>query len=212
MKKLLLLVMAAMLAFAADAQQIGVTGGFNVSNWTKSDYTDPKTGFNIGLKAEYEVAEPFFIEGSFLVARQGLKFSYKDRWTDDMSITTWSIRVPINFGYKFHLNSTFDVAPKVGIYGAFAVGGSTESDYVNQLDGSKPYDGYNPYKDFEDFTLDGNNFKRPDFGFGFGANVYIAEHFEVSTGWEFGVCDTWENEAYKNTHNHNWYVNLAFLF
>lgn len=205
MKKLLLLVMAAMLAFAADAQQIGLTGGFNVSNWTKSDYTDPKTGFNIGLKAEYEVAEPFFIEGSFLVARQGLKFSQEDWYESDFSFTTWSIRVPINFGYKFHLNSTFDVAPKVGIYGAFAVGGSSESDYA-------PLDGINPYKDFEDVSSDMNNFKRPDFGFGFGANVYIAEHFEVSTGWEFGVCDTWENEAYKNTHNHNWYVNLAFLF
>ena len=63
-------------ASAQDDFMWGLTGGLNVSSFS-GDYNDiehnAKAGFNVGLKAEYNVADPFFIEGTVALSGKGFK-------------------------------------------------------------------------------------------------------------------------------------------
>lgn len=201
MKKFLLVVATALLGFTANAQETlwGITGGLNVSS-LNGDVYKPKAGFNVGAKAEYEIAAPFFAEASAVLSGKGFKIdddvlNYAiNRDPDDKAkVDMWYLHIPVNFGYKFDINDNFTVAPKAGVFVDLGLWGSDDGDN-------------NPFTDYDDMNLD--NFNRFDFGFGLGANLWAAKHFEVSTGYEFGMVKAYK----KDSNTRNWYLNLAFLF
>ncbi|MCQ2207544.1 MAG: PorT family protein [Paludibacteraceae bacterium] len=225
MKKFLLAVATALLcissASAQDEFMWGLTGGLNVSGFS-GDYRSEsfnhgtKAGFNIGLKAEYEIAEPFFIEGAFALSGKGFSLGYSKEALNDPNlgdvlvanrieldsknkVDLWYLHIPFNFGYKFEINDYLAVAPKVGVYIDLGLWGSDSYD-------NNPFTDYDNWKD--NIYFENNVFNRFDFGFGFGANFWAAQHFELSTGYEMGMVKAYKAESKPR----NWYLNLAFLF
>ena len=199
-----------MCAFAVNADpEWGLTAGLNVSTWNGSD-CDARAGFNIGVKMEDEVSAPFFIEAGVLLSNKGCKWSQDmdNSWDENFSL--WYLHVPVNFGYKFDLNENLQIAPKVGIYGAVGLWGDDGNDN-------------DPFYDFDNKSNNSvscDNFNHFDFGFNLGVNFYVQKHFEVSTGYEFGMVNVWDGIKYDDnkvlkaddSKNRNWYLNLAFLF
>lgn len=211
MKRVLLLIASfIMCAFAVNADpEWGLTAGLNVSTWNGSD-CDARAGFNIGVKMEDEVSAPFFIEAGALLSNKGCKWSQDmdNSWDENFSL--WYLHVPVNFGYKFDLNENLQIAPKVGIYGAVGLWGDDGNDN-------------DPFYDFDNKSNNSvscDNFNHFDFGFNLGVNFYVQKHFEVSTGYEFGMVNAWDGIKYDDnkvlkaddSKNRNWYLNLAFLF
>lgn len=211
MKRVLLLIASfIMCAFAVNADpEWGLTAGLNVSTWNGSD-CDARAGFNIGVKMEDEVSAPFFIEAGVLLSNKGCKWSQDmdNSWDENFSL--WYLHVPVNFGYKFDLNENLQIAPKVGIYGAVGLWGDDGNDN-------------DPFYDFDNKSNNSvscDNFNHFDFGFNLGVNFYVQKHFEVSTGYEFGMVNVWDGIKYDDnkvlkaddSKNRNWYLNLAFLF
>lgn len=199
MKKITLLLFATLLAVAANAQELmwGLTGGLNVS-CLNGKYYKAHAGFNVGAKAEYDIADPFFVEASALLSGKGFKLKVTDNdEIDKFKVDMWYLHVPMNFGYKFNINDVIAVAPKAGIYLALGLWGSDDND-------NDPFK-YGDNKNYADFTSDFNRF---DFGFGLGANAWFAKHFEVSTGYEFGMVKSYK----KDSNPRNWYLNIGFLF
>ena len=211
MKRVLLLIASfIMCAFAVNADpEWGLTAGLNVSTWNGSD-CDARAGFNIGVKMEDEVSAPFFIEAGVLLSNKGCKWSQDmdNSWDENFSL--WYLHVPVNFGYKFDLNENLQIAPKVGIYGAVGLWGDDGNDN-------------DPFYDFDNKSNNSvscDNFNHFDFGFNLGVNFYVQKHFEVSTGYEFGMVNAWDGIKYDDnkvlkaddSKNRNWYLNLAFLF
>jgi hypothetical protein len=211
MKRVLLLIASfIMCAFAVNADpEWGLTAGLNVSTWNGSD-CDARAGFNIGVKMEDEVSAPFFIEAGALLSNKGCKWSQDmdNSWDENFSL--WYLHVPVNFGYKFDLNENLQIAPKVGIYGAVGLWGDDGNDN-------------DPFYDFDNKSNNSvscDNFNHFDFGFNLGVNFYVQKHFEVSTGYEFGMVNVWDGIKYDDnkvlkaddSKNRNWYLNLAFLF
>jgi hypothetical protein len=199
-----------MCASAVNADpEWGLTAGLNVSTWNGSD-CDARAGFNIGVKMEDEVSAPFFIEAGVLLSNKGCKWSQDmdNSWDENFSL--WYLHVPVNFGYKFDLNENLQIAPKVGIYGAVGLWGDDGNDN-------------DPFYDFDNKSNNSvscDNFNHFDFGFNLGVNFYVQKHFEVSTGYEFGMVNVWDGIKYDDnkvlkaddSKNRNWYLNLAFLF
>ena len=211
MKRVLLLIASfIMCASAVNADpEWGLTAGLNVSTWNGSD-CDARAGFNIGVKMEDEVSAPFFIEAGALLSNKGCKWSQDmdNSWDENFSL--WYLHVPVNFGYKFDLNENLQIAPKVGIYGAVGLWGDDGNDN-------------DPFYDFDNKSNNSvscDNFNHFDFGFNLGVNFYVQKHFEVSTGYEFGMVNAWDGIKYDDnkvlkaddSKNRNWYLNLAFLF
>ena len=211
MKRVLLLIASfIMCAFAVNADpEWGLTAGLNVSTWNGSD-CDARAGFNIGVKMEDEVSAPFFIEAGVLLSNKGCKWSQDmdNSWDENFSL--WYLHVPVNFGYKFDLNENLQIAPKVGIYGAVGLWGDDGNDN-------------DPFYDFDNKSNNSvscDNFNHFDFGFNLCVNFYVQKHFEVSTGYEFGMVNVWDGIKYDDnkvlkaddSKNRNWYLNLAFLF
>ena len=224
MKRVLLLIASfIMCAFAVNADpEWGLTAGLNVSTWNGSD-CDARAGFNIGVKMEDEVSAPFFIEAGALLSNKGCKWTASyNNFSRDYNYSLWYLHVPVNFGYKFDLNENLQIAPKIGIYAGIGLWGDDD----NSDD---------PFYDYDDKDIKYNNlslceysnFNHFDFGFGLGANFYIQKHFEISTGYEFGMVDTWDDIKFgkdipivegsklfgaDDSKNRNWYLNLAFIF
>ena len=211
MKRVLLLIASfIMCASAVNADpEWGLTAGLNVSTWNGSD-CDARAGFNIGVKMEDEVSAPFFIEAGVLLSNKGCKWSQDmdNSWDENFSL--WYLHVPVNFGYKFDLNENLQIAPKVGIYGAVGLWG----------DDGKDNDPFYDFDNKSNNSVSCDNFNHFDFGFNLGVNFYVQKHFEVSTGYEFGMVNVWDGIKYDDnkvlkaddSKNRNWYLNLAFLF
>lgn len=202
MKKILLplfILLMAFPSFASDDLSFGVTAGLNVSSFNDGDLK-AKTGFNIGAKCEYVIEHPWFVEGAALLSNRGFKFDYSynnGEYAYDNTANLWYLHVPVSFGYKFDLNQSLTIAPKLGLFAGLGLWGSDDDDD-------------DPFTDYDSEFK--HNIERGDFGFSFGANLWIVNHLEVSTGYEMGAVDNWSNKYGLNSHSRNWYLNLAFLF
>src|SRR5574344_358804 len=200
MKKLLFIAVAAMFAMCANAQNFGITVGLNESSFADGDY-DSRTGFNLGVKLEADAAEGFYYEGSALFSRKGYEFEQSVLFTsvtDDVDL--YYLEVPINLGYKFNVNDNFQIAPKAGIYLAGGLFGN---------DDKMDCDPFADYNDKTDGVVDDDN--RFDAGLGIGANFWIARHFEISTGYEFGLVKV-NKDISDDSQNRNFYDTFAYIF
>ena len=204
MKKLLFIAVAAMFAMCANAQKFGITAGLNVSSWTDED-CDSHVADNIGVKLEADAEEGFYYEGSALFTEKGVDYKVKtsilgvDVSSSSNKMDLYYLEVPINLGYKFNISDNFQIAPKGGIYLAAGLFGNDDDD-------NDPFSDYNSKTD--GIIDDCNRF---DAGLGIGANFWIARHFEISTGYEFGLVEV-NKDMSDDSQNCNFYANFAYIF
>jgi len=211
-----LFVLLGLTSTAVAQVQLGVKGGVNissVSNYNKAFKSDllssdidvkidnkQKTGFNVGLFAQIDVAYTnFFIQPELLFTSQGAKAneSYKTELggidfvnDNDHSITLNYFQVPIYLGYKLDL-IVMDFIVGAGPYFAYGLWAS-------------------------DDLFDDKAFQRFDAGLALIAGFEISR-LQITAGYDLGLTNGgkdkfWDGKKSSSLRNRNFKIGIGYFF
>lgn len=201
MKKILLLLVAAMATCTLSAQELrwGVTGGLNFANvhFSEPNSSDCYIGFNAGVKAEYDledaIASGFYADARLLYTLKG------GRWSG-IHQNLGYISLPLNFGYRYALSNDVKLFGGLGPYLAIGVLGKEvfkEGDIKIKSD------------------MFGENYKRFDFGLNYNVGVELYDQWQVFMGFEHGLVNSFKSKLEGDNskmHPLNFYIGCAFMF
>jgi len=196
LKKLCLGLLTVVLTTSYVSAQLtfGTRAGFNYTNMTykydgnKQDINKFKSGFQIGVVADYKISEVLSIQPGFLFAQQGYKSTI---FTPNSTVNLNYLQVPINAQFKFPLGR-IDLLIQTGPYLGFAINGKFK--YWDE-NGKKMSD--EDYKELTGHEVPkisfGNDWgkdtmKSFDFGIGFGAGLQFG-NIQAGLGYNIGLRD-----------------------
>ena len=193
---------------------IGVEAGLNVSKFNASQCSN-HLGLNVGLKAQYSLPSPLFLQSGVSFSVKGFKADAgydEDYGNLDMSL--WYLQVPLCFGYRIRINDIMDVSPVLGLYGAYAIKGD---------DGSKH--SKDPFADYSDYGNENgvDDYRRYDYGLDGSVIFCVQRHLEFIAGYEFGLCNILDKDVKnvdaeyfsldaKDSRNRLLYMKVAYIF
>ena len=127
MKKVFLVAAIALAAVAANAQvKFGPKVGLNFSTMSSkgggfSADAKMRTGYQIGMVFQGDIAPNVFVQPSILFSSKGSKYD-----NTDTKVVANYIDVPVNFGYRINLGGA-NLNLLAGPYLAYGVGGKISS-------------------------------------------------------------------------------------
>ncbi len=159
------------------------------------------TGFSVGWNKAFPVSKdiPLFVEAGI-----GLQYlNYSDEFVDydyeyDAKINVFSAKIPVSLMYNWQIpNSKFSIAPYAGLYLRANITGKMElSDDYDNVDADL----------FDDDDMDGEPWKRVQFGYQIGVNARYNNVFAgISYGGDFSEIA--EESKFKSTS-----ITLGFCF
>ena len=188
MKKMLVLIAAAIVCMSASAQvQFGAKVGVDATHfWGKDTEHGMKIGYQFGALMEYKFNPNFAIAPEVVFASQGGKFKIYEAENKkvDNTFTINYINVPVMFKWYATPNFSFDLGPQVGfnVYSKYKVG---------DLDA----------EDIKDMT------KSVDFGVGLGGTYNLTDNAFIQARYTMGLTDAFKGEL-NEAKNGN--IQLAF--
>ena len=193
--KLLYLIAFVCFAQFANAQTFGIKGGVNFANMSFSvDQFDvsPKsiTGFHLGLVSDFKLQESLHFNTGLLYSLKGTKGEMEG---ESGSIKINYLEIPLNLAYKFSINESSDFFIQAGPYLAYALNGKEKG-------GGETYD--------LEFGTD--NWKRLDFGLGFGGGVEFGS-FVTSLNYQLGLANLADDPDVK-AKNKVFQISVAYMF
>ena len=163
MKKLLFTVLICFGILAANAQRIGIKGGFNFSKGKYENGTPNETllGLQLGVVGDYFFTENIYGNSGLLYSVKGQKYS-----TDGKSFKfpIHYLEVPLNVGFNQDLGNNLAFFAQAG-----------------------PYIGIGITAKDADFGSD-NEYKRIDFGLNVGTGVEY-DKFQFGVNYGLGIVD-----------------------
>ena len=193
---LLVLMIFAPSALAAEKVQGEVFAGMNVSNMTRFD---SKVGFQVGARMEIPmkmIVNGAYINGAFALT---LKGAQSDLGHERFSSDAYYFEIPIHVGYKHYFNE------KVGIFGEFgpyfAMGSFGRTGIKTDIGGMS-------YDTFSD--IGPNGLKNFDMGLGFRVGAEIARKVPIALGYDFGIVNIARNDY--SCKNSNFYITVGYKF
>jgi len=193
--KLLFFVMLFAFTLSVNAQEWGIKGGVNFANMSFTvDQFDvsPKsiTGFHLGLVSDFKLQESLHFNTGLLYTLKGTKGEMEGV---SGSIKINYLEIPLNFAYKFPINETSDFFIQAGPYLAYALNGKEK--------------GGGETTDLEFGT---DNWKRIDFGLGFGAGVEFGP-IVTSLNYQLGLANLADDPDVK-AKNKVFQISVAYMF
>lgn len=193
-RKVLLMIflsLSSIFIYAQDSPfQFGIKGGGNLFSTSMNikDYADKKIkiGYQIGLSAEYEFSDNFYLETGVYFVTKGVKLrgdigssAEKTHWKQTFNMQY--LELPLLATYKIELVSDTKIFFNIGPYVGYGIGGKASilNDYVN-LDNAVNKDKLDIFGD--------NRMKEIDFGLKFGLGLEF-EKFTFGWSYEFGLID-----------------------
>lgn len=220
MKKLFLLtILVTGIVANASAQDkkvsFGIRAGVNISSLSYStsaedDYAPDlksKTGFNVGVIADWNVAGNFYVQPGIYFTTRGAKsemFDAEYEASDKLEVNMNYLQIPILASYRFPVSNSIKIDINAGPYFSYGMGGKFKNEWsysgeTEKIEG-KVFD-----KSSEDKT--GGDLKRFDAGLRFGAGVQI-QNFYIGVNYDLGLSNiadggseysTWrKNDKLKN--------------
>jgi hypothetical protein len=193
MKKMLVLIAAAIVCMSASAQvQFGGKVGFDLTNFWGSDVEHGmKPSYQVGLLMEYKMSPKFAIAPEVVFASQGGKFKALDLNLFGLDIektvtfNTNYINVPVMLKYYVTPAFSIDLGPQVGfnVYSKYSI-----EDVDKAID----------VKD---------NTKTVDFGVGLGGTYNLSENAFVQARYTMGMTKVFDGD-YNKEKNGN--IQVAF--
>ncbi len=203
MKKLFLSLALALGAttaiYAQDIKQcrVGATVGANFSS-NNADNAKNKTGFNVGIRGEYNFSNFVYLGSELLFDQKGVKYD------NDAKMTQSYISLPIHIGYRYTISESLHIFGEFGPYFAYGIAGETE---VGNAKGDT-------FKDLDD---GGAGTKRFDCGLGFRIGAEFS-NIQLHIGYDLGltgIADD-DNPLYVDNgseyKNKNISVGIAYMF
>ena len=207
MKKIFALALAAiMCASSAKALEYIPESGFtvqglfgmNISNFRHPDaafdgLTDPKAGFNLGVRGEYMLPSCYgvFVNLGVNYTMKGAKMDVAASLPDDYSCTVkfrpCYIEIPLHVGYRFNVLDNLGVFADFGPYFAIGVNGKEKFEF----DGDAVED--RSTKFFRNSDMDLGEIQRYDFGLGFRVGAEYANHHSLNFSFDWGLTDMYRD-------------------
>ena len=191
MKKVLVLIAAAIVCISASAQvQFGAKVGVDATNfWGKDTQHGMQFNYQAGLLMEYKFSPKFAIAPEVVFAAQGGKFNVTEFNLGDMNLNTDVtyhtnyINVPVMFKYYVSPAFSIDFGPQAGfnVYSKYSI---------------KDHDAF----DIKDGT------KSVDFGLGLGGTYNLTDNAFVQARYTMGLTNTFEGDGDCKNGN----IQLAF--
>lgn len=207
MKKIFALALAAiMCASSAKALEYIPESGFtvqglfgmNISNFRHPDaafdgLTDPKAGFNLGVRGEYMLPSCYgvFVNLGVNYTMKGAKMDVAASLPDDYSCTVkyrpCYIEIPLHVGYRFNVLDNLGVFADFGPYFAIGVNGKEKTEFDGDAveDYSKKF--------FRNSKMILGEIQRYDFGLGFRVGAEYANHHSLNFSFDWGLTDMYRD-------------------
>ncbi len=198
MKKVFLMIAAALVGFSAMAQvQFGVKVGFDMTNfWGEGAEHGMKPSYQAGALLEFKVSDRFAISPEVVFASQGGKFKISPTYmgwslsqfgVKDITATYYTNYINVPVMLKFYATPSFaiDFGPQVGfnVYSKASVSDGDESLTIG----------------LKDMT------KTVDFGLGLGATYSLSDNAFVQARYTLGLTKVFDGDESKNGN-----IQLAF--
>ena len=219
MKKIFALALAAiMCASSAKALEYIPESGFtvqglfgmNISNFRQPNslvdgLTDPKAGFNLGVRGEYMLPSCYgvFVNLGVNYTMKGAKMDVAASLPDDYSCTVkyrpCYIEIPLHVGYRFNVLDNLGVFADFGPYFAIGVNGKEKTEF----DGDAVED-YSK-KLFRNSKMILGEIQRYDFGLGFRVGAEYANHHSLNFSFDWGLTDMYRDSYRREFFKENGY-------
>lgn len=205
MKRIYKLTLVALIAFSSTSLfaqspvKFGIDAGVNLSNASvgDSDGVDKKAkvGFQVGVVAEYEFAQDFFIQSGLSFTNKGTKLEEKNSAGKvSLSIHQAYLQLPVYAAYKLEVTPTMKIVFNAGPYFAFGVGGKSKLSGSITDEDFGYFEGSGKVDTFGDKGI----LNRFDFGLGGGVGAEFGQIF-VGLKYELGLSDIGKEDlSYKN--------------
>ena len=219
MKKIFALALAAiMCASSAKALEYIPESGFtvqglfgmNISNFRHPDaafdgLTDPKAGFNLGVRGEYMLPSCYgvFVNLGVNYTMKGAKMDVAASLPEDYSCTVkfrpCYIEIPLHVGYRFNVLDNLGVFADFGPYFAIGVNGKEKTEFDGDAveDYSKKF--------FRNSKMILGEIQRYDFGLGFRVGAEYANHHSLNFSFDWGLTDMYRDSYRREFFKENGY-------
>ncbi|MGN0233546.1 MAG: porin family protein [Bacteroidaceae bacterium] len=218
MKKVIVLALAAfMCASSVKALEYVPQSGFtmqglfgmNISNFrfpnSNSDangLTDPKAGFNIGIRGEYMLPSCYgvFVNLGVNYTMKGAKMDLlmgEDNYSCTVKYRPCYIEIPLHVGYRYNVLENLGVYADFGPYFAIGVNGKEKFDFDG--DAVKDYS----HKFFRNDNMSFGEIQRYDFGLGFRVGAEYADHHSLTFSFDWGLTDMYRDNYRKKFFKEN---------
>lgn len=217
MKKIFALALAAiMCASSAKALEYIPESGFtvqglfgmNISNFRHPDaafdgLTDPKAGFNLGVRGEYMLPSCYgvFVNLGVNYTMKGAKMDVAASLPDDYSCTVkfrpCYIEIPLHVGYRFNVLDNLGIFADFGPYFAIGVNGKEKTEFEGDAveDYSKKF--------FRNSKMILGEIQRYDFGLGFRVGAEYANHHSLNFSFDWGLTDMYRDSYRREFFKEN---------
>ena len=200
MKKIFTLILA-LVAVASSAMALeyepesGLTYqaqfGMNISNFRGTAIgTDPKPGFNLGVRAEYMLPG---CAGVYLNAGAlyGMKGAQIDAIGATLKARACYAEIPIHVGFRYNVIEDLGLYADFGPYFAIGTNGKSLMDYDDDaMDDVKT-------RFFRKDDGDFGDIQRLDFGLGFRVGAEYINHHTHTVGMDLGITDMYTDDYRK---------------
>ncbi len=206
MKKIKLSLVVALLAMVslvgAQNTSFSIKGGLNMSNFYGDELSDKsmKTGFHVGVGADFEFAPNMAIQTGLLFSSKGAKYT-TDILNSELDVTANFLQLPLHFAYKIDVMPGTRVVLHAGPYVAYGIGGKAK---VNIAGESR----------LESDTFDSDfGLKNFDSGLGLGVGAEFGPIL-VDLGWDMGLVNLSRAEGRygEEIKTQNAYITLGYKF
>ena len=204
MKKIKLSLVIALLGMVslvgAQNTSFSIKGGLNMSNFYGDELSDKnmKTGFHIGVGADFEFAPNMAIQSGLLFTSKGAKYT-TDLVSTELNANANFLQLPLHFAYKIDVMPGTRVVLHAGPYVAYGIGGKTSAGNVE----------VDTFKD--DAFLDVLNGLKPfDAGIGLGVGAEFGPIL-LDLGWDMGLTNLSRVSGY-DVKTQNAYLSVGFKF
>jgi len=195
--KLSLVAVLGMLCMQSNAQ-IGVKGGFNLSNLLEKDddatYSEDYKwlpGFHAGVTLGLPFSEYFAVEPGVLFTTKGMKLDEEfdleiDGVTYTASLTgkasAYYIDVPVNLKLSYPLTEDFKIFAAAGPYAGYGLSGKLKS--TLEIEGEEETD----EEDIQWGDTEDDDLMRFDYGLTFGAG-FIFNFIQLGASFDLGLAN-----------------------
>lgn len=210
LKTLLVITLVSMVSFVgAQTPSLSVKGGLNMSNIIGDKISDKsmKTGFHIGIGADFDFAPNMAIQSGLFFTSKGAKYT-EDFLNSELKVNANYLQIPVHFAYKIDVMPETRIVLHAGPYIAYGVGGKIN--FRNSLtDEIKDRFDINKSK-LNTFDTVLNNF---DAGLGLGVGAEFGAIL-VDIGWDMGLVNNskYEGKYGENIKTQNAYITLGYKF
>ena len=202
MKKIKLSLVIALLSMvsliSAQNSSFSIKGGLNMSNFYGDELNDKnmKTGFHIGVGADFEFAPNMGIQSGLFFTSKGAKYTYSSA---EIDVSANYLQFPIHFAYKIDVMPGTRVVLHAGPYVAYGIGGKTSAGNLE----------VDTFKD--DAFLDVLNGLKPfDAGIGLGVGAEFGPIL-LDLGWDMGLTNLSRVSGY-DVKTQNAYLSVGYKF